>query len=188
MRLIIKPAKLCGNFYLQNLNSAPVEDDGVIYLATPTQEVLALEHGSVDGFKWKLPLEGSSMTPPSFVDDILFVALYNGTIYAINAIEGQTLTKFKVEGSIIASPLVLGNTLFVTSLNRTITAIDVDTENVQWQYESQSGFSASPAMAGKAIYVGSHDGGVCALDSASGEPLWTRNFKGTSNSGSAGIG
>ncbi|MFP4496593.1 MAG: PQQ-binding-like beta-propeller repeat protein [Vulcanimicrobiota bacterium] len=165
-------------FFVCNQMAADgVGSSGVLYYATPLNELVAVEHGQAN-FLWRLQLESSCMASPFLYEDMIFVPLYNGSIYAVNAEDGSVLSRYRIEGNILSSLVVANNTMYIASLNKMLCAIDIDTEETLWEFESDEGFSASPTVNNNRLFIGSHDGTLSAVDLEMGQMLWSRNFNG----------
>jgi serine/threonine protein kinase len=71
----------------------------VLYFVTSDRELVAMDYGEREP-RWLQEFESPAMVSPLFHNDIIYVPLYNGTIYAVNADDGSILTSYRIEGNI----------------------------------------------------------------------------------------
>jgi len=137
-----------GNYY-NYVDSSPAVVDGVVYI------------GSSVGL-------AVSLTSPAPSTIIL------GTVYALNAINGDKLWNFTTDSSVDSSPAVASGVVYVGSEDGYVYALN-STNGVQlWSYQTGGGVYSSPAVFNQVVYVGSGFS-VYALNAASGSKIWNYN-------------
>jgi outer membrane protein assembly factor BamB len=93
--------------------SAPVTDGKLVYVATLTHDVIALDPQTGQQ-RWKLSLDNAILSSPAIGSDgNLYVGTLSGKLYAINAAEGSQVWQTTLDGSIWSTPAMDGNTLYV---------------------------------------------------------------------------
>ena len=99
--------------------SAPVTDGKLVYVATLTHDVIALDPQTGQQ-RWKLALDNAMMGSPTLGGDgVLYVGTLSGKLYAINAAEGSQIWQTTLDGSIWSAPAIDGKTLYIGTSNGT---------------------------------------------------------------------
>ncbi len=134
-----------GNYY-NYVDSSPAVVDGVVYIGSSV---------------------GLALPPPPTLAIIL------GTVYALNATNGDKLWNYTTDSSVDSSPAVVNGVVYVGSEDGYVYALKA-TNGVQlWNYQTSGGVYSSPAV-NQVVYVGSGFS-VYALNAATGIKIWNYN-------------
>jgi len=148
------------------------------------------------GVKWTFKTGGPVVTSPVVSDGVVYVASYDGHLYALDRETGEEKWKFKSRMPIASSPCVAGGLVYFVSSTGALAALDVSTGEQKWvlptEYERKFQaknlhgyppaaqtipdawdlYTSSPVVVGGRVYFGSGDGGVYAADAATGVLQW----------------
>ena len=114
-------------------------------------------------------LERRGSSPTVGANGTVYVGSEDGTLYALNAINGSLKWNYKTGGSIHSSPAVgADGTVYVGSDDGYVYALQAasgNSPNVKGKYKTGAAVSSSPALSadGNTVYVGSQDGYLYAL-------------------------
>ncbi len=125
-------------FPLRTFSMPPAVEQGVVYLATPVDGVVALR--ASDGY----PLWHTTPAIPSYetrvADGVVYVSAITAnnrsTLYALRADNGSLLWRYPIVGSVLNQPLLVGNVLYVGSNNGIVFALDPDVGKLLWHYQT----------------------------------------------------
>jgi outer membrane protein assembly factor BamB len=107
--------------------------------------------------------------------DLVYIAGYNGKVFAYDAGSLQQRWVFPVEGNIspvVSSVVVSGNTLYFGGTDGLVYALDTSTGALKWTFGTGGEIWASPAIQDNTLIIGSFDKKVYALDATTGEKKW----------------
>jgi len=129
-------------------------------------------------------------------DGVVYVASYDGKLYAIDAATGQQKWAFATEGErrfaaahlhgaeprdevmpdvfdfFLSSPVVAGGSVYFGSGDRHVYALDAADGRLRWKTATAQVVHASPAVADGLVVVGDWDSTLLALDARSGAERW----------------
>jgi len=122
---------------------------------------------------------------PVIVNGIIYVASYEGEVYAINATNGAELWRYDTKGIIVGTPAVDpadGNPLIVAS-GRKVFAFDLENNGaLLWAepFKARGDIWGTPAIFDNRVYFGDLKHKLYAVDLESGKavPGWPRDFDG----------
>lgn len=141
--------------------------------------------------RWKLPLDGASLTTPVVAEGRVYAGTFAGTVYGAEAVTGRQLWTFRLAGT--GHIKVRGisydqGRLFVvseTDMGGSLVALDVsgDAQPTQlWQVALPDRSFSAPLVAGGLVTVGCNDssgnGTLVALDAATGKERWRQQLFG----------
>ena len=120
--------------------------------------------------------------PPSVADGRLFVATFDGRMYAIDARTGQARWRYDTHRCAWASPAVSGSLVVETFIGHTcgadvpgrdgeVIAFSRRSGAIQWR-RTIGPTESSPLIANGLVYVGDWSGRVLALDVRTGKTRW----------------
>jgi outer membrane protein assembly factor BamB len=148
------------------------------------------------GVKWVFKAGGPIVTSPAIADGVVYIAAWDGHLYAIDQETGKEKWNFKSHMPIASSPAVVGDTLYFISSAGSLVALDIKTGKPKWTYgieyerkfeaknlhgyppvaqtipDAWDMFTSSPAVANGKVYFGGGDGNVYAVDAQAGTLLW----------------
>lgn len=138
------------------LTTAPVVDQGRVFISTEDRRVIALS--AADGQPlWEFPATGPVSSVPAIVDNTLYVGLLDGRVMALDTGNGKTLWEFHTGRPIISSPVVYKGTVFVGSGNSNLYALDAVTGKKLWVYKAGFLVNSPPAVNDKVVAIVSSD-------------------------------
>jgi outer membrane protein assembly factor BamB len=163
--------------------------DNVIFVGTMEGRLVALNLID-DGRKWSEPLKaaGSGAVAiygtPVFEGELVYIAGYNGKIYAYNTATLSVRWVYPREGylpPIVGGLIVNNGKLFVGVSSGTIDgekvkgrvyALDATTGDPLWNFDTGDKIWATPAISDGTLYIGSFDKKLYALNTADGTKKW----------------
>jgi len=166
-----------------HLESSPLAIGETLYLGTDTGKVVALR--TSDGsIRWRFGSPGAIKASPSFHDGRLFVADYQGSLFALHAGSGKPAWRTNTtrvppfgEGGFFSSPAIGFGRVYAARDDGTVFALDERTGKVDWSFATGGAVYGSPAVARvpgtpPSVYIGSENGTFYALDARTGKPRW----------------
>jgi outer membrane protein assembly factor BamB len=149
-----------------------------------------------NGVKWSFKTGGPIVSSPAIADGVVYIASWDGYLYAIDQETGKEKWKYKSRMPIASSPAVAGGTVYFVSSAGALGAVDAATGKIKWvstteferKFEAKNLhgypsaaqtmpdawdiFMSSPAVWNGKVYFGSGDGNVYAVDEQSGVVKW----------------
>jgi outer membrane protein assembly factor BamB len=143
--------------------------------------------------RWEIPLTGAvssggfgcsqAVTPvaiygsPVLYEDLVYVAGYNGKVYAINAESGVLRWVYPREGnldSIVGGVVLALDKLFFGCSDGKVYALDATTGDFTWEFAtgSEEKIWSTPAYDAGTLYVASFDKKLYAINAADGTEKW----------------
>jgi outer membrane protein assembly factor BamB len=172
-----------------HLESSPLAVGEMLYLGTDTTDVVALR--TADGStRWRFNSPGAIKASPSFHDGRVFVADYEGAMFALEAGSGRPVWRTNTtklppfgDGGFFSSPAIGFGHVYAARDDGTVFAFDERTGKVAWSFDTGGQVYGSPSLAQvpgtpPSLYIGSEDGRFFALDAHSGKPRWSRDVGG----------
>ncbi|WP_432021190.1 PQQ-binding-like beta-propeller repeat protein [Streptomyces sp. 1222.5] len=137
--------------------------------------------------KWRYTTGGSIDSSPAIVDGKVLFTSSDGGLYAVDGVTGQLVWTRNSRYS-ASSPLVsegakpTDTRIYVGSASGELHAYDLD-GNLLWVYPTGGAIESSPAIATiqgqETVFVGSNDSYVYALATATHQPLWRFQTRGS---------
>ena len=148
------------------------------------------------GVRWIFKTGAPVVSSASIADGIVYIASYDGFLYAIDQETGKEKWKYKSRMPIASSPAVDSGTVYFVSSAGALGAIDAATGKPKWVFATEferkfeaknlhgllssaqtipdawDVFISSPAVADGRVYFGSGDGNVYAVDAQTGTLQW----------------
>ena len=154
------------------VSSSTLGEDGMVYVGTLNQQVLAIESASGRA-AWSYDTPGWVWGAPTFFDGQLFFGDLEGTVVALDATTGRELWSVDTEGAITGGPLVFNDHVYVVNESGQVISLTLD-GTIQWTKNIEAKLYGSPVAAGNLILVGvgTTDALVAALDE-NGDTVWT---------------
>jgi outer membrane protein assembly factor BamB len=122
---------------------------------------------------------GSIYGPPSVADGVVFVASYNGKVYAIDIDDRYEKWSYDIDSALVGGVAIAGDTLFVGSSDGKLHALDVATGQPRWGFlfEAEDKIWSTPVVQDGTVYFGSLDKRLYAVDAGTGELKWAEPFE-----------
>ena len=159
--------------------SSPIINGELVYVGAYDGKVYAF---AFDGEqlraepRWVYPrqgdLGGAVIGGLVIADNIIYLASADGTVYALDAVEGYKLWSHATGEQIWSTPTVEGDTLFIGSFDKQLYALNISDGNQMWTFETQGAITSTPLVYEDNVYFGSFGRRFYALDTASGEEVW----------------
>lgn len=166
-----------------HLESSPLVVGRTLYIGTDTAKLLAVNiaDGSV---RWSFAAPGAIKSSPSYDQGRIFVADYQGSVYALDAANGKPVWRTNTtkvppfgQGGFFSSPAIAFGHVYAARDDGTVFGFDEKTGKVSWSFPTGAFVYGSPAAAQvpgtpASVYIGSESGRFYALDAATGRPRW----------------
>ena len=113
---------------------------------------------------------------PAFANGLVYIAGYNGKVYAYNVDNLATRWVYPRDGyiePIVGSVVTDGVLVYFGDTSGTVYALDSVTGDLVWSYQTGDKIWGTPAIVQGALYVGSFDKKFYALNASDGSVKWT---------------
>lgn len=161
--------------------------------AAPQTEGKLVAVNTSDGNRlWEVSLEASRATSggygcapsaipvaiygsPVVAGDLVYVAGYNGRIYAISASTRLSQDRYVNETNpkpIIGGLVVVGDRVYLGSADGRVYALNGTSLEKEWEFKTGGKIWSTPAIEGNTLYIGSFDKKLYALDVGDGGKKW----------------
>jgi len=125
--------------------------------------------GPTDTDEWLYP---SPIIIPTTSGSIVYVASKNGTFYALNASNGETLWSKMLSTKFYSSPAFAEGLIFIGSDDTKVYALNATTGEIIYTVTTGGSIYSSPTIYKNKVYIGSIDAKVYAFY-INGTSLWT---------------
>jgi eukaryotic-like serine/threonine-protein kinase len=112
---------------------------------------------------------------PALAGELVYIAGYNGKIYAYNTSSLQPRWVYPREGNlkpIISALVVSGNFLYFGCSDYKLYALDLVTGDFKWEYLTGGEIWSSPVVDNGRVFISSFDKKIYALDANNGTKKW----------------
>lgn len=141
----------------------------------PTREGMGWDYGA------NLMMGARFTASPVIVNDRIYLASLDGSIYAVEAAHGKLLDKkdfvFKIPQGIRSTPVPNEGILYFGAFDNKVHGIDALTGQERFIFETNGYISASPIIKDNILYIGSYDGIFRAIDLSSKQQKWAYDSK-----------
>ena len=172
--------------------SGVAESDGTLFLGSMKGEVIAL-NASSGARLWSKVLETTKRATgiigcapasttvaiygtPAVSEDLVYVASYDGKIYAFSISSGALRWVYPREGHfdepIVGSPVVALDKVYIGGSDGKVYALDAATGDLQWEFQTGDKIWSTPTIQGETLYIGSFDKKLYALSARDGSKYW----------------
>ncbi|MGD8750229.1 MAG: PQQ-like beta-propeller repeat protein, partial [Anaerolineales bacterium] len=128
-----------------------VSDDGVLYVGTFENEMLALD--TLNGeIVWRFPTEDWVWAGPTLDGQHLYFGDLSGTFYALKRSSGELDWKIQPGGAIVGKPLVTEEGIYFTTEDGSIVSVSED-GTPRWNQTIEGNLHAGPVQANDLILV-----------------------------------
>ena len=176
------------------------EQDGSVYAALATGQVLALDLEQNGAKLWQYPekeasaavgcsiakpAEGTTESPldavygePLVLDDVVVVGSFDGKLYAFDRESGRQVWDYAAAAAIIGGATEADGVLYFGSSDGSVYAIDAATQQSVWATPFATGNRVwgAPRVDQEHVYVASMDRSVYALDRSTGQQVWKHDL------------
>ncbi len=112
---------------------------------------------------------------PAVAGDLIYVAGYNGKIYAVNSSSGALRWLYPRQGNlqpIVGGVVISQGKVYFGSSDGKVYALDADTGDKVWEFLTGDKIWSTPTIDGEILYIGSFDKKLYALSAADGSKKW----------------
>src|ERR1022692_3063871 len=111
---------------------------------------------------------------PAAVNGVVYIASFDGMLYALNAATGAKLWSFNMGGEVCcSSPAVANGVVYIGSDDDNVYALSAATGAKLWSFTTGDQVHSSPAVDNDVVYIGSFDSNIYALNATTGAKLWS---------------
>jgi outer membrane protein assembly factor BamB len=142
-------------------------------------EILAVAAGPGHALRWRKTL-GVTETSPVIVGNRIYVADYNGNVYALRATTGETVWHFRAGGAVKGAIAYNRGRVFFGAYDGRLYALRAGDGKLIWRAQSNRDwfgghgqFYSTPSVAYSRVYLGSTDGHVYSFGEQSGKRRWS---------------
>ena len=123
----------------------------------------------------KRDLDGIYGSPQ--VDEVnVYIAGYDGNVYAIDRDDGACIWVFETDGPIIGGATLFGSSLYIGSDDSILYVLDVVDGSVAASFDAGNSIWVTPLVTENAVYVSTVAGDLFALDPETLNPIWNQPF------------
>lgn len=115
----------------------------------------------------------SQTVQPIIADGKTFMGAMNGTLYAIDALTGNTVWEYTTKGPILGSVAYANGIVVTPSMDGNVYGLNSQTGSKVWQVTTGAGINASPVITGNTAFIGSRDGKMYAINISNGSLAWS---------------
>lgn len=158
------------------LNIPPVIDDGRLYIAEPSGEVLALD--PLTGKElWSVDLDVPVSGGPGVGDGVLAVGTSEAELIVLNTEDGSERWRRQLSSEMLSVPAVGDGRVVCRTIDGLVEALSTATGDRRWGYNRSVPVltlrgESSPAIDGSLVLVGFANGKLVALSLDSGLVAW----------------
>lgn len=102
----------------------------------------------------------------------LFIGSSDGTMYALNIVDGSTLWSYTTGSAIKSTPVFDGGNVYFSANDGYLYALKANSGALLWRKQIKRAIPTSPVVAGGMIYAGSSAGSIYAFNEANGALKW----------------
>jgi outer membrane protein assembly factor BamB len=167
--------------FRRSIGASPAVVDGTLFIVdaarhfTETSYLHAFQADTGEEV-WRFSAEAGDQvrSTVAVVDGRVHVLTYEGTMFALDVINGQEIWRFDGGATTQGLPAVSGGIAFFATAGGTLNAVDAKTADSRWSHTLQSGVEivSSPTVALETVYFGDAQGILHAIDTASGDEQW----------------
>ena len=114
----------------------------------------------------------------AIVDNVVYVGVSDGYLYAIDAATGKNTWKYQTSAPIKSSPSIHNGVIYFGDGEGVFHAVDIATRKKKWQFSTEGEIISSANFAGNRVLFGSYDGFLYCLNIKNGELAWKYETEG----------
>ncbi|MEM7774988.1 MAG: PQQ-binding-like beta-propeller repeat protein, partial [Pseudomonadota bacterium] len=104
--------------------------------------------------------------------DYVFVGSVGGYVYALEAMTGRLMWKYRGAGMFKSSVCMFDNHLYIGNTDNYLHCIDAQTGRRAWRFNSRQDIDSSPCVIDGRLYVAGESGYARCLDPKTGREIW----------------
>lgn len=165
--------------------------DGTAYMAFANR-VYAIDPQTGD-VRWSFPEKVDNgqtfFASPAVTDDMVVVADYRNSLFALSPADGKQLWSFKSERShFIGGAVIDENLIYAATVDGVVHALDRETGVETWSYAAKGNVWSTPLLADGVLYFTSLDRHLYALDAQTGKLSWKFPENGSDSGSNSPLG
>ena len=156
----------------------------IISIADLTSEaIVPIEESGGSGGLGCAPasVEISIYGTPAVAGNMVYMAGYNGKIYAYNSTTGQLESKVLDQDNnqtIVGGPLVSDGKLYIASSNGYVYSLYANNLELDWKFKTDGKIWSTPVLSNGTLFIGSFDKKIYAIDAVTGVEKWSKSIGG----------
>lgn len=151
-----------------------------MFLGGPAHKSISNEPLSVPlDMKWRFKTGGEINSSPVIDGGKVFIASYDGHLYALDASSGDELWRFKTGGEILSTPAISGGVAYFGSKDGNVYAVNASDGSLKWKFETKREVLTSPVVAQGSVFIGSSDSFLYSIKASDGKRNWKRKLADT---------
>ena len=109
----------------------------------------------------------------------VYVAVYDGRVFALDAATGEQIQEYDTESTIVGGLAVAGDSLFVGASDGNLYGFDLNTAGLRpgFPFGTEDKIWSTPTVQDGTVYFGSLDHKLYAVDADTGELEWDQAFE-----------
>ncbi len=152
----------------------PVVSGELVYIAGYNGKIYAYTTDSL-AMRWVYPREGNLEPIVGGVviaEDMVYFGCSDGSVYTLDATNGDPLWKFETGDRIWSTPTVIDNTVYIGSFDKKLYALNATDGIKKWEFETEGSIITTPLVSNGIVYFGSFDRSFYAVNAADGSLKW----------------
>ncbi|XHH09006.1 MAG: PQQ-binding-like beta-propeller repeat protein [Candidatus Bathyarchaeia archaeon] len=127
---------------------------------------------------WITHLNEITTSSPAIVNGILYIGTGNGTIYALDTVDGSIIWEYTTGGAVKSSPAVVAGVVYVASDDQYLYALDATDGSLIWRYNvGGSNLNVSPTVVDGTVYFG-QENNLFSINATDGSLIWEKTISG----------
>src|SRR5208283_4921743 len=106
---------------------------------------------------WRYTAGNWVYSSPAVVGGVVYVGSEDGSVYALNAANGDKLWRYTTGGSVDSCPAVVDGVVYIGSWDDNVYALNATNGAQLWNFTTGSAIHSSPAVVNGVVYIGSDD-------------------------------
>lgn len=145
--------------------AAPLLSDGVLYVASVSGKLLALDADTFDPV-WDEPFEAGQglISDPVLVDGTILVGGIDRELHAVDAASGEERWSFDAGNWFWGRPLVVDGTVYAPSLDSRLYALSLANGAELWSFEAEDGIRSKPVLVDGTLVIIDRKGNAYGLN------------------------
>ena len=155
--------------------ASPAVTASHVYLTARNGRMLAISRDGEPA--WEFRAGGPFSTAVVVYQGVAYAGSADGTLYAVDAVDGRLLWSMELEGRVTSAPSMSGDLLAVAADDRLIYLIDVTTGKKRMVFATPHLTATSPVFADERVLISTRGGTLTGLDSTKLEYPMERAFR-----------
>jgi len=159
------------------IRSTPIVFNDLVYFGTRSGDFWCTDFkGNV---KWRTKAKKAITGSAYLNEDIVYYNSMDSTLYAVDALSGWIIWRYRLGKGSISTPSGIEHYLFTGCVDHNIYALDKRTGKEIWRYTTEHQVTGSPTVYKDTLFCGSVDGNLYCLEYKTGRLLWQFRTEGS---------